>query len=424
MSNTAEVRLSAPHDLVTYSMVGPGDDAGVIGEIQHSGGTYEPQVMAALRRLLAPDAVVFDVGANIGVFALVMSRLVPRGRVFAFEPAPENFAYLLENVARNGADNVTTERSAVWDKAGTVPFVFSPESPSGSFVSTDGNHAAESSPVDAIRLDDYVTDRGLRRVDLIMVDAEGAEMAVLRGGAQTIVAHRPALLVEINPVSLRRFGGISFWDLVAVLRADRTLYSIASDGGLARIVADRHLSLLLRREGVIDLLALPGRHPATMAGGIAATAGAWARGLRELRELGRAYNARTPPENNFVVEPSFTLRPPLEAVRGLPGQNLELTVPIHNSSACWLSSDFVYHPIHVSYHWLSADGAPVEVEAHRGRFAVPLAPGATGTVRTPVKLPVIPGDYQLVFTLLQESFAWFDDLDPALRLTVPGTVTG
>lgn len=422
MNETAEVRLSAPHDLITYSLVGPSDDRGVIGEIQHSGGTYEPQVMQALRGLLPPDGVVIDVGANIGVFALVLSRLVPRGMVFAFEPATENFAYLLENVARNAATNITAERCAVWDKKGTVPFVYSPQSPSGSFVAPGANGAG-SLPVDAVRLDDYVSERNLRRVDLIMVDAEGAEMAVLRGAAQTLVAHRPALLVEINPVSLRRFGGASFRDLVGLLRQDRTLYSVTGDGALARIVSDTHIEHLLRQEGVIDLLALPKRHPAARPGTPAAWA-CWTRGITQAAALQRAFTTKAPPENNFVVEPSFSLDPPPEAVQGFPGRVIDLSIGVHNTSPYWLSSDFVYHPVHLSYRWLDFDGHQLDIDSHRGHFEAPLAPGGSATVHTHVHLPEAPGNYHLILTLLQENFAWFDDLDPALRLMVLGIVFG
>lgn len=422
MGNTAEVRLSAPHDLRTFTVVGPREDAGVIGEIQRSGGTYEPQVMEALRRLLPPDAIVFDIGAHIGVFALALSRMVPQGRVFAFEPAEENYAYLQGNLARNGIGNVVAERSAVWDKAGTVPFVFSAAAPSGSFVSAASSRedAGDSLPVDAVRLDDYVAARHLRRVDLVMIDAEGAEMAVLRGGAQTLTAHRPALLVEVNPVSLPRFGGTSFHALVARLGEDRNLYSIGEGGALARVVSDRHVAGLLRRSGLTDLLALPRRHPGTRlaaAGGLAARA----RGAREVAALARAARERGVPENNFVAEPSFTLSLTSPPVRALPSQIIEITVRAHNTSRYWFSSDFVYHPVHVSYRWLTAGGAPLEVDAHRGRFDPPLAPGATAEVRLPVMMPPAPGDYQLIVTLVQEGFAWLDHLDPSLRLQVPAT---
>jgi hypothetical protein len=66
-------------------------------------------------------------------------------------------------------------------------------------------------------------------------------------------------------------------------------------------------------------------------------------------------------------------------------------------------------------------GGQLDVIANRGRFETPLAPGATGTVRIAVRLPKAPGEYRLALTMLQESFAWFDDLDPSLRLMLTGT---
>jgi FkbM family methyltransferase len=425
MSQTAQVRVSAPFDLVAYQVVGPSEDQGVIGEIRRSGGTYVPGVMQALRSLLEPDAVAFDVGANIGVFALVMGRLAARGQVFAFEPAPENYDYLLENLRRNGARNVVAERSAVYDQDGTVPFVFSPAGPSASFVSPGAGSAGNaelpgSQPVRAIRLDTYVRDHGLQRVDLIMVDTEGAEMAVLRGAATTLAVHRPALLVEVNPVALRRFGDTSFGALVQHLRSGRRLYSITDAGLPARIVSDRHVELLLRSKGVIDLLALP--RPRHLRG--AAAGAAWARGLTEAARLEQCFSRARPPDNNFVVEPSFSLGVAPIELSGFANEDVELAVTVRNTSRYWFSSDFVYHPIHVSYRWLDTGGAEVVVDAHRGRFEAPLGPGRATTVRTPVSLPPWPGTYRLAITLLQENFVWFDDLDPALRLTIPGTVTG
>ena len=271
---TARVSLTIPGDPIPLSLAGPpaDADAGVMGEIEHSGGSYEPQVMRALRRLIGRDAVVFDVGANLGVFALVMSRLALRGQVFAFEPATENFDYLEKNLVANGAANVVAERCAVYDESGTVPFVFSSASPSGSFVSPGTGHAGESHPVEAVSMDDYVERRALARVDLIMVDAEGAEMAVLGGAARTLARFRPALLVEVNPVSLRRFGGASFRELVGVLRQGRALFSITEAGLPARITTDRHLELLLRKGASSTSSAcrrptLPARSPRPPGGG-------------------------------------------------------------------------------------------------------------------------------------------------------------
>ncbi|HEU5001804.1 MAG TPA: FkbM family methyltransferase [Actinomycetota bacterium] len=425
MNETVEVRLSAPHDLVPYHLTGPASDQGVIGEIQRSGGAYQPQVMAALRRVLDPRSVVVDVGANIGVFALVLGRLVPGGTVFAFEPDPQNYAYLRANIARNRAANVVAEPLAVYDRAGEVAFVSVPERLSASFVSpapgTNGSAQQVGNPVEAVRLDDYVAARGVRRIDLVMIDAEGAEFAVLRGARTTLAVFQPALLVEVNPVSLRRVGGASFRDLVGEIAQERAVYAITAGGHLARVVSERHVELLLRREGLVDLLCLPRGHPArhlARPGGLQA----WARGARQVAQLEAAFSGGAPPENNFVAEPSFSLSAPMASVWGLPDMDIDVATTVHNTGPYWLSSDFVYHPVHVSYRWLDEAGAPVEVLAHRARFPAPLAPGASATVRVIVRTPPEVGFYTLALTMLQEGFSWFDDLDPSLRFTLPAEV--
>jgi len=414
VKEAAEVQLSSPFDPVPYSVMGPPEDRGVIGQIQLSGGAYEPQVMNALSRLLEPDSVAFDVGANIGVFALVMSRLCPRGRVYAFEPAIESFDYLVRNLQANGARNVVAEHRAVYDTTGLVPFVFSPDYPPGSFVSNNAEHSADSRPMEAVRLDDYAEDRGIDRVDLIMIDAEGAEFAVLRGAERTIAVHRPALLVELNPVSLRRVGGGTFRELLAVLRRGRALFSMTPGGLPVRITSDRHAEKLLRREGVTELLCLPGGHPAR-------TPKSWARGLREAARLEAELNRWRPPANDFVIEPAYRLHPPAEA-GGAAGQTLTLPVTVENEGPAWFSSDYVYYPVHLSYRWLDADGSPLVHDGHRGRFSAPLGPGRSATVELPVQLPSAPGRHHLALTLLQENYVWFDALDPSLRTTIPVTV--
>ena len=417
MSNEpAVVRLTAPGDLIPFQIVGPPEDTGVIGEIVRSGGTYQPQIMRALRSLMPEDGVAFDIGANIGVFVVAMSRLAPRGRIYAFEPAPESYDYLVRNVDANQAANAVTERLAVYDRTGDVPFVFSTDAPTGSFVDPGSDGAAIQ--VGAVRLDDYVDRQGLTRVDLVMIDAEGAELAVLRGAERTLSGHRPALLVELNPVAQRRFGGASWRELAARLRRWGALHALDHGGQATRILSDRHLEMLLRQEGVVDLLCLPWGHRLR-------TAASWVRGARQERELATAWTAGAPPENNFVVEPSFALGGAPSAVSGHPRQACLVTLTVRNTSPYWYSSDFVYHPVHVSYRWLNGSGAQMDgVVSHRGRFAAPLGPGASATVECPVTLPAVPGDYQLAFTMLQESFAWFDDLDPTLRTLVPGTVVG
>lgn len=414
MTQSTQVSLRAPFSAKPFSLVGPSDDRGVIGQIERSGGTYEPGVMTVLRRVLRPDAVAFDVGANVGVFAVVMARLVPRGHVYAFEPAKETYDYLVRNLEANGTANFSAEQAAAFHESGSVQFMFSSAYPPGSFVGDSAEPGAEARTVPAVALDDYVASHHIDRVDLIMIDAEGAELSVLRGATATLANHQPALLIEINPALLQRFGGSSHTDLIAILRQHHELFAIDGQGAPARILSDRHLDLLLRREGVTDLLCLPQGRRRSLA--------AQRRGAHQLASLEAELGGPAAPAHTFVVVPAFAIAAPAQPVEASPHSVLHLIVPVHNTSAYWFSSDSQYYPVHVSYRWYDAAGTRLDVPASRAKFQPALAPGASQDVPLAVVVPDQPGEYQLSLTLLQENYAWFDDLDPALQLRLPGVV--
>jgi FkbM family methyltransferase len=417
MTETATFLLRTPFDPTPFPVSGPANDPGVVGVIQSSGGLYEPEVMVALSRLLEPDSVVFDIGANIGVFALVMSRLAPRGRIYAFEPAPETFGYLVRNLEDNGAGNVTADPRAVYDEGGHLSFEFNPAFPSASFVSGAGDLAGGGG-VEAVRLDDYVKEQGIDRVDLIMIDAEGAEPAVLRGAAGTIARHDPALLVEINPTCLRRVGHEGVRELVATLGRGRGLFCIQRDGGLARVMGARHAGKLLRREGVVDLLCLPkGRR----AGRGTRRGASWYRGLRQMGRLELDLNAWRVPANDFATEPACALRlAAVEPVEGAPGETLRIPVEVRNTGSSWFSSGFPF-PVRMFSCWLDA-----HLQLHnsdlRGSFTAPLAPGRSAVVELPVVLPPVAGTHEMDVSLVQDDYTWFHLVDPTLHLTVAVTV--
>lgn len=159
-------------------------------------GTYEPEVTRALLRTVQTDWLVIDIGAHIGYFALLLSRLVgPLGKVVAFEPLPENFQKLEENVGMNGCSNVITENRAVASISGPVTMK-SNDTVQSTYTASlvDGQPVAE---VEAISLDDYTADLH-RPVRFVIMDVEGAEGAVLRGMQATLRRDLPTLLIELH----------------------------------------------------------------------------------------------------------------------------------------------------------------------------------------------------------------------------------
>jgi FkbM family methyltransferase len=163
-------------------------------------GTNEPSVQAALTDLLQPGHVLYDVGANVGFLTLVGATLVgPAGAVCAFEPDLANAHLVRENALRNGLSQVLVVARAVGAATGAAQL---------QLADYAGGHALVGSgeppdlrglvPVEAVSLDDFVAQPGVRPPDVVKVDVEGGEAAVLDGMAAVLATTRPVLLIELD----------------------------------------------------------------------------------------------------------------------------------------------------------------------------------------------------------------------------------
>jgi FkbM family methyltransferase len=140
-----------------------------------------------------------DVGAHVGYFTVLLAKQVgPSGEVVAFEPNPNIFEILKENVALNGYRNVILENKAVADQAGQVELRLSsrlPQEGIDSIISDPG--PGPRIKVLAVRLDDYFGS-GSNRVGFVKMDIEGAEALALEGMSRILAVHRPSLVIELH----------------------------------------------------------------------------------------------------------------------------------------------------------------------------------------------------------------------------------
>lgn len=154
--------------------------------------TVEPEVEKAFLDRLKPGDVVYDVGANIGWFSLLAARRVgPRGAVIAFEPSLANAFYVRRNAATNGFGNVTAVPAAVASEDGWARF--SESSSLEGHLSSDGGAV-----VPVLSLDAWQEAGGHRPPDLLKIDVEGAEAAVLRGMEALLRKVKPVLIIELH----------------------------------------------------------------------------------------------------------------------------------------------------------------------------------------------------------------------------------
>lgn len=431
----------------SFQVTGAGTDLSVIGEIERSGGFYQADMVALLRRYLRPDSVVIDAGAHVGVITLVAASLCPDGHVYAFEPSPETHGHLVANLAANQAANVTPVAAAVHEADGTLSFNIDEANPSASAVTAAPGvgGASATTSVDAVRLDTWVSQQALARLDFIKLDVEGAELAALAGMAETLTRFRPVLAVECNPIALRRFGGRAWTELLATLQAIYPTVAVIGEGGSTDpVMSEDGLRQRLGQRGVLDLVALPdpparaalapwrpgrsaARRPAQLLERLPASLAGWVRARQGRNDpvVAPAGDPPTdgPPGHNFVIEPVVTLTASVADLTGAPGELIGIPVTISNRSRFWLSTAFPHHPVHVSYRFADPEGTIVVPNGHRIALPVPLAPGATNDIHVTVELPADPGRYELRLTLVQDGFAWFDDVEPGSVLRLPVTVT-
>jgi len=177
-------------------------------------GLFEPELCSFFIDFLFQGAVVLDVGAHIGFFSLLAAALVgEEGRVFAFEPTPSTGAVLADNVAPH--PQVTVVPQLAWYEAGEHVFQdFGPQFSAFNTALVDRLNDTQrplTQPrqirVPAVTLDGFCRERGLRP-DLVKIDAESAELQVLRGMDELLSQARPVVTFEVGDLAQTLAQGV------------------------------------------------------------------------------------------------------------------------------------------------------------------------------------------------------------------------
>jgi FkbM family methyltransferase len=180
----------------------------MISTYAHVYGEWSELEVTLYRRLLKPDSVVIEVGANLGLHTVPLAKIVVSGQVICFEPQRLIFSILCGNLALNNLINVHAHRLVVGEREEIITIestnydtpwnygAFSVEAGFSSESRFPGELKAE--PTAVVALDEFPQTAGLERLDLLKVDTEGFELAVLRGADRLIARTRPILFVENN----------------------------------------------------------------------------------------------------------------------------------------------------------------------------------------------------------------------------------
>ncbi len=167
-------------------------------------GIREPESTQEVKRMLKEGDVVIEVGANIGYYALIESRLVgEKGRIYAVEPSPYNVDNLKRNIKLNNIKNIEVFELAIGDKDGVAELNVSPHSNLNSLIRQDNKKIIEAIKVKVMALDNFLKDKKLP--DFLRMDVEGYEASILKGMGKLLRSKHPMdLFIEIHPHIMRR----------------------------------------------------------------------------------------------------------------------------------------------------------------------------------------------------------------------------
>lgn len=156
-------------------------------------GTYEPKKAEAIQQTVRANDIVYDIGAHVGYFSVLMSDIVGcGGHVIAFEPRKLNRGYLEKHVAVNRCDNIQVMSKAVGDHTGPAKLETRTGTGTG-FISDAGDESVEITSIDEL-----VESGALPAPNYLKIDVEGGEMAVLRGARKVVEKQRPRMIIETH----------------------------------------------------------------------------------------------------------------------------------------------------------------------------------------------------------------------------------
>jgi FkbM family methyltransferase len=203
--------------------------------------TWEKPETEIFKTYLTKDMIVLDIGAHVGYFSLLASKLAKR--VYSFEPTQSTFCLLAQNIYNNRVRNVSTHNFALSDKNHDTEIHYDRVSPASNSIYGKGLNTEK---VKAVALDNYYP---YLSADFIKMDIEGGEYKALKGMIG-IIKRSPKLimLTEVYPDGLAR-SGVSTEEYINLLEEYFNLYSIDGD-----TVDYKDIDKAVRKAGSINLL--------------------------------------------------------------------------------------------------------------------------------------------------------------------------
>src|SRR4051812_27924135 len=168
-----------------------------VGRAAYYCGDLDPKISWVCKKLVNPGDTVCDVGANIGIVTLLLSRLVgDTGKVFAFEPNPASYEALTAAIARNRATNVLPQLIALGSQSEERDLSIPPgNAGAASLRGIKGAKPEETTRVSVRTLDEFVDKHSISTIKFMKLDVEGYESEVFKGSTRVLERLRPDAIV-------------------------------------------------------------------------------------------------------------------------------------------------------------------------------------------------------------------------------------
>lgn len=161
---------------------------------------FEKESIKLWIKLCEESDVIFDVGANTGVYSLIARTIKPKAKIYAFEPVKRVFLKLQENIALNNFDVVPFEK-AISNSDGKA-IIYDTLSEHVYSVTVNKNFSSPETKVveteiETITLNSFIRQNDIKKIDLIKIDVETHEPEVLEGFSDYLSRFKPTMLIEI-----------------------------------------------------------------------------------------------------------------------------------------------------------------------------------------------------------------------------------
>lgn len=224
--------LPVTFDGISFKMYAKGDDT-IVNLLYYNKNYHEYKDLRLFLAMAKSAGVIFDIGANTGVYSILTNKVNPGASIFSFEPYPVNVTRLKKNLELNGT-RVQIVEKAVGNKADTIKFAVPANNSIADTSSAeidfskstyDGKIKWKTIEVAQITLDDFVKERNFERIDLLKIDVEGYEESVFNGATVFFTRYKPVVQCEILLDDKRKIFFENF-----LKQYDYTAYLILNDG--------------------------------------------------------------------------------------------------------------------------------------------------------------------------------------------------